>query len=75
MPMAAGHHGVAPLGAANDRLGLLEAIPAADILARAWSTRRMLMVMGWPSIVPSPEIGGPAIGRFGFKGRAATVRY
>ncbi len=56
-------------------LGLLEAIPAADILAHVdEADADGDGISGRPSIVPSPEIGGPAIGRFGFKGGAATVR-
>jgi CxxC motif-containing protein (DUF1111 family) len=56
-------------------LGLLEAIPAADILARAdENDANGDGISGRASIVPSAELGKPALGRFGLKGGAATVR-
>lgn len=56
-------------------LGLLEAIPAAEILALVdESDADGDGISGRVSIVPSPELGRPALGRFGFKGGAATVR-
>lgn len=56
-------------------LGLLEAIPAAEILARVdEDDANGDGISGRASIVPSPELGRPALGRFGFKGGAATVR-
>ena len=56
-------------------LGLLEAIPAADILARedAQDTDGD-GISGRAQIVMSPEYGVPMLGRFGFKGGNATVR-
>lgn len=56
-------------------LGLLEAIPAAEILAHADDgDANGDGISGRASIVPSPELGRPALGRFGFKAGAATVR-
>lgn len=56
-------------------LGLLEAIPAADLLAQVdEADHNADGISGRASIVPSPELGTPAIGRFGYKGGAATVR-
>ncbi|MEO8242471.1 MAG: di-heme oxidoredictase family protein [bacterium] len=56
-------------------LGLLEAIPAADILAHVDETDADGDgISGRASIVPSAELGRPALGRFGYKGGAATVR-
>ena len=56
-------------------LGLLEAIPAADILAKADpDDADGDGISGRPSIVPSAEFGVPMLGRFGYKGGAATVR-
>jgi len=56
-------------------LGLLEAVPAADILALADpNDADGDGVSGRPSIVPSAEFGVPMLGRFGYKGGAATVR-
>lgn len=57
-------------------LGLLEAIPAADILAHA-GTPRMRMAMAFPgraNIVMSVEHGVPMLGRFGLKAGAPTIR-
>ncbi|MDT8853608.1 di-heme oxidoredictase family protein [Paracoccaceae bacterium Fryx2] len=56
-------------------LGLLEAIPAADILARQDpDDADGDGISGRASIVPSVEFGVPMLGRFGFKGGAPTVR-
>lgn len=56
-------------------LGLLEAIPAADILALADpDDRDGDGISGRPQIVPSVEFGVPMLGRFGLKGGAPTVR-
>jgi CxxC motif-containing protein (DUF1111 family) len=56
-------------------LGLIEAIPAADILARVdEGDADGDGISGRASIVPSPELGQPALGRFGLKAGAATVR-
>ncbi len=56
-------------------LGLLEAIPAADILARAdEDDRDGDGISGRPQIVPSVEYGVPMLGRFGLKAGAPTVR-
>ncbi len=56
-------------------LGLLEAIPAADILALAdEGDRNGDGISGRPQIVPSVEDGTPMLGRFGFKGGAPTVK-
>lgn len=56
-------------------LGLLEAIPAADILAKADpEDADGDGVSGRPQIVPSLEFGAPMLGRFGLKGGAATVK-
>lgn len=56
-------------------LGLLEAIPAADILALADpEDADGDGISGRPSIVPSVEFGVPMLGRFGLKGGAPTVR-
>jgi CxxC motif-containing protein (DUF1111 family) len=56
-------------------LGLLEAIPAADILARADpEDADGDGISGRAQIVPSAEYGVPMLGRFGLKAGAATVR-
>ena len=56
-------------------LGLLEAIPAADILAHADpEDRDGDGISGRPAVVVSPETGAPMLGRFGLKGGAATLR-
>ncbi len=56
-------------------LGLLEAIPAADLLAREDAADvDGDGISGRASIVPSLELGQPALGRFGLKAGAATVR-
>lgn len=56
-------------------LGLLEAIPAADILALAdENDTDGDGISGRPQIVPSVEFGTPMLGRFGLKAGAPTVR-
>ena len=56
-------------------LGLLEAIPAADILALADpDDTDQDGISGRPQIVPSVEYGTPMLGRFGLKAGAPTVR-
>lgn len=56
-------------------LGLLEAIPVADILAHADpDDADGNGISGRPAIVPSVEFGVPMLGRFGFKGGAPTVK-
>ncbi|MCU0903588.1 MAG: c-type cytochrome [Tabrizicola sp.] len=56
-------------------LGLLEAIPAADILALADpDDANGDGISGRPQIVPSAEFGTPMLGRFGLKAGTPTVR-
>ncbi|MFN6925664.1 MAG: di-heme oxidoredictase family protein [Tabrizicola sp.] len=56
-------------------LGLLEAIPVDEILARADpDDSDGDGISGRPQIVPSIEYGVPMLGRFGLKGGAPTVR-
>ena len=56
-------------------LGLLEAVPAADILARAdEDDADGDGISGRAQIVPSVEFGVPMLGRFGLKAGAPTVR-
>ena len=56
-------------------LGLLEAIPAADILALTdEDDANQDGISGRPQIVPSVEFGTPMLGRFGLKAGAPTVR-
>lgn len=56
-------------------LGLLEAIPAADILALADpDDSNHDGISGRPQIVPSVAYGVPMLGRFGLKAGAATIR-
>jgi CxxC motif-containing protein (DUF1111 family) len=56
-------------------LGLLEAIPAADILALAdEGDLNGDGISGRPQIVPSVEFGVPMLGRFGLKAGAPTVK-
>ena len=55
-------------------LGLLEAIPAADILAGVdEDDANGDGISGRASIVPSAEMGQPMLGRFGLKAGAATI--
>ncbi|MCX7286541.1 MAG: c-type cytochrome, partial [Rhodobacterales bacterium] len=56
-------------------LGLLEAIPAADILALVdEDDANSDGISGRAQIVPSAEFGVPMLGRFGLKAGAPTVR-
>ena len=56
-------------------LGLLEAIPAADILALAdEGDSNGDGISGRPQIVPSVEFGAPMLGRFGLKAGEPTIR-
>ncbi len=56
-------------------LGLLEAIPAADILAHVdEDDANGDGISGRAAIVPSAELGQNALGRFGLKAGAATIR-
>ncbi|MGA0540788.1 di-heme oxidoredictase family protein [Neotabrizicola sp. VNH66] len=56
-------------------LGMLEAIPVADILALADpDDADGDGISGRPAIVPSVEFGVPMLGRFGYKGGAASIR-
>jgi CxxC motif-containing protein (DUF1111 family) len=56
-------------------LGLLEAIPAADILARAdEADADGDGISGRPAIVWSREFDRPMLGRFGWKAGSATVK-
>lgn len=56
-------------------LGLLEAIPAADILAHEDpDDANGDGISGRASIVPSDEFGVPMLGRFGFKGGKPTIK-
>jgi CxxC motif-containing protein (DUF1111 family) len=55
-------------------LGLLEAVPKADILANADpSDANGDGISGRPNLVPSLRGGQPALGRFGWKAGAPTV--
>ncbi len=56
-------------------LGLLEAIPAVDILSLADpDDRNGDGISGRPNIVMSAEFGAPMLGRFGWKAGAPTVK-
>ncbi|MES2105701.1 MAG: di-heme oxidoredictase family protein [Pseudomonadota bacterium] len=54
--------------------GLLEAVPEADILARARSTPDEDGVKGLPNFVFDPETSAVRMGRFGWKASKATLR-
>ncbi|WP_284178520.1 di-heme oxidoredictase family protein [Rhabdaerophilum sp. SD176] len=55
-------------------LGLLEAIPEADILALAdLEDRDGDGISGRPNLVPSPDSSRPVLGRFGWKAGQPTV--
>ncbi|MGB9989805.1 di-heme oxidoredictase family protein [Massilia sp. SM-13] len=54
--------------------GLLEAVPEADILARARSTPDADGVRGVANFVFDPESGAVRVGRFGWKASKATLR-
>jgi len=55
--------------------GLLEAVPEADILARARTTPDADGVKGQPNFVFDPETGAVRLGRFGWKASKATLRH
>uniref|UniRef100_UPI00097BF714 di-heme oxidoredictase family protein n=1 Tax=Pelomonas sp. KK5 TaxID=1855730 RepID=UPI00097BF714 len=55
-------------------VGLLEAVPEADILARARSTPDEDGVKGQANYVFDPETGTVRLGRFGWKAAKATLR-
>lgn len=55
-------------------MGLLEAVPEDDILARARSTPDEDGVQGRPNYVYDPETGAVRLGRFGWKAAKATLR-
>ncbi|WP_444843740.1 di-heme oxidoredictase family protein [Duganella caerulea] len=55
--------------------GLLEAIPEADILARARTTPDADGVVGVANYVYEPETGAVRLGRFGWKAGKATLRH
>lgn len=55
-------------------VGLLEAVPEADILARARSTPDADGVKGVANFVFDPETGAVRLGRFGWKASKASVR-
>ncbi|MYM84307.1 c-type cytochrome [Duganella sp. FT50W] len=54
--------------------GLLEAVPEADILARATGTPDVDGVKGVANYVYDPESGAVRLGRFGWKASKATLR-
>lgn len=55
--------------------GLLEAIPEADIIARARTTPDADGVKGQPNYVFDPESGAVRLGRFGWKAGKSTLRH
>ena len=55
--------------------GLLEAVPEADILARARSAPDADGVKGQPNYVYDPETGAVRLGRFGWKASKTTLRH
>jgi CxxC motif-containing protein (DUF1111 family) len=55
--------------------GLLEAVPEADIRARARSTPDQDGVVGVPNYVFDPETRAVRMGRFGWKASKATLRH
>jgi CxxC motif-containing protein (DUF1111 family) len=55
--------------------GLLEAIPEADILARARTTPDADGVKGQANFVFDPETGETRLGRFGWKAAKASLRH
>lgn len=55
-------------------MGLLEAVPEADILARARTVPDADGVKGTPNYVYDPESGAVRLGRFGWKASKATLR-
>ncbi|MBV8657549.1 MAG: discoidin domain-containing protein [Burkholderiales bacterium] len=55
--------------------GLLEAIPEADIIARARTTPDADGVQGVANYVYDPETGAPRLGRFGWKASRVSIRH
>ena len=56
-------------------VGLLEAVPEADILARARATPDEDGVKGQPNYVYDPETGAVRLGRFGWKASKFSLRH
>ncbi|WP_431103741.1 di-heme oxidoredictase family protein [Roseateles noduli] len=56
-------------------VGLLEAVPEADILARVRSTPDQDGVLGKANFSFDPETGATRLGRFGWKASKASVRH
>nr|WP_314544023.1 di-heme oxidoredictase family protein [uncultured Massilia sp.] len=56
-------------------IGLLEAVPEADILARVRTTADADGVKGAANFVFDPENGAVRLGRFGWKASKATLRH
>lgn len=56
-------------------VGLLEAVPEADILALARATPDADGVKGVPNFVFDPETGAVRLGRFGWKATKASLRH
>ncbi|RNF31655.1 thiol oxidoreductase [Massilia aurea] len=56
-------------------VGLLEAVPEADILARVRTTPDQDGVKGTANFVFNPETGAVQLGRFGWKASKATLRH
>ena len=56
-------------------VGLLEAVPEADILALARATPDADGVKGVPNFVFDPETGAVRLGRFGWKAAKASLRH
>lgn len=68
---------IASLRAAQPMIGtgLLEAVPEADILARARTTPDVDGVRGVANFAYDPESGAVRLGRFGWKASKATLRH
>jgi CxxC motif-containing protein (DUF1111 family) len=68
---------IASLRAAQPMIGtgLLEAVPEADILARARSTPDVDGVRGVANFAYDPESGAVRLGRFGWKAANASLRH
>jgi len=56
-------------------VGLLEAVPETDILARVRTTRDPDGVLGTANFIVDPETGATRLGRFGWKATQASVRH
>ena len=56
-------------------MGLLEAVPDADIIARARSTPDADGVKGTPNYVYDPETGAVRLGRYGWKASKVSLRH